>query len=255
MEGVTFRAVYPQGSKFKKIFQPLTKIFEEMPMYITEDGIKIKKLSSDKNVLTVFEMPALMFEEFDLAVDELVIKVAPDELGKVVKRATRDDVVVLEYERGSMYLIVKFVNKKTAVEREFKVSASEVPPEEEVEELNVELSVSVKMSPSDLRYIISDAKIISSDVTFEANEDVLYVKAMDVGKSYEAKLTMGNPLISINVSAPATAKYSVNYLYDATRAYQASKDLTLEFGTALPMKVDMDMEGGAKLTMWIAPLS
>ncbi len=254
MEGVTFRAVYPQGSKFKKIFQPLTKIYEEMPFYITDEGLKIKSMSSDKNVLIIFDMPAIMFEEFDLTVDKLVIRVSPDEFGKVVKRATRDDAVVLEYERGSMFLTVKFVNKKTAVEREFKVRADEVPEEEEIEELNVDLTVTVKMAPKDLRYIVTDAKMISDEVTLETpNEESLIMRAMDVGKSYEAKLTMGNPLSTISVSSPATAKYSVDHLYDATRAYQAGEDLTLEYGTDLPLRIEMDVEGGAKLIMWIAP--
>jgi len=254
VEDVTFRAVFPNGSKFKKLWQPILKLFEELPLKITNEGIHVKKMSSDNNIMVIFNMSTSAFEEFLVNRDELLVKLMPDELSKVVKRATRDDMVELLYNVGSPYFIIKFINKKTSVEREFKVSALEMGQEEDIQEPDVELSVEASMKPKDLRDIVSDAKLIGDEVTIEApTHDQIRVMTSEVGKSYEATLSLGNPLLSLIVDKEARAKYSVSHLYDASRAYQAAENLTLSFAEDMPLKIDYDMEMGSKLRLWIAP--
>jgi len=225
-----------------------------MPLYVTQEGIDIRSMSSDKNTMVIFDMPSTSFEEYQLNEEKLVIKIDTDEFGKVVKRGTRDDAVILEYEKGSPYLIVKFLNRKTSVEREFKIQAFEVPEEEMLEEPQVSLTVSARMDPADLRHVVADAKIISDEVEVNTpdNETLTFVAA-EANKSYEAELKLYNPLTSLVVDSQAKAKYSVQHLYDATRAYQAAKELTLEYATDMPMKIEMSMEAGASLRLWIAP--
>ncbi len=253
-ETPTFRAVFPQASKFKKIFQPLTKLFESMPLYITQDGIDIRSMSSDKNTMVIFDMPSTSFEEYQLEEEKLVVKIDSDEFGKVVKRGTRDDAVIMEYEKGSPYMIIKFLNRKTSVEREFKIQAFEVPEEEMLDEPQVELKVTAKMDPTDLRHVVADAKIVSDEVEVNTpDNETLTFSAFEANKSYEAELKLYNPLTALVVDEPSKAKYSVQHLYDATRAYQAAKELTLEYATDMPMKIEMQMEAGTQLRLWIAP--
>jgi len=246
--------MFPQASKFKKIFQPLTKLFEAMPLYVTQEGIDIKSMSSDKNTMVIFTMPSTSFEEYQVNEENVVVKIDSDELNKVVKRGTKDDAVILEYYKGSPYLHVKFLNRKTSVEREFKIQAFEVPEEEHLDEPQVQLTVTAKMDPADLRHVVADAKIVSDEVEVSTpdNETLTFV-SFEANKSYEAELKLFNPLVSLVVEKEAKAKYSVQHLYDATRAYQAAKELTLEFATDMPMKLEMSMEAGSELRMWIAP--
>jgi len=245
--------VYPQASKFKKIFQPLTKLFETMPLYLSEEKIEIKNMSSDKNTMVIFVMPSTSFEEY-LLDEEMMIRIDTDEFAKVVKRASRDDMVIMEYEKGSPFMIIKFLNRKTSVEREFKVQAFEMSEEEAIDEPNIRTTVIARMDPSDLRNVVADAKMISDEVEVSTpDSETLTFTASEVNKSYEAELKLYNPLSSLVVNEEARAKYSAQHLYDATRAYQASKELTMEYATDMPMKIEMYMEAGATLRMWIAP--
>ncbi|UXD22911.1 hypothetical protein IPA_09545 [Ignicoccus pacificus DSM 13166] len=254
MDEVTFKAVFPNASKFKKIWQPILKLFEELPLKITQEGINVKRMSSDNNLMVIFNMVAASFEEYVLMKDELLVKLIPDEVSKVIKRGTRDDMVILSYETGSPYFIIKFINKKTSVEREFKVSALEMAEEEDLQEPEVDLTVEATMKPKDLRDIVADAKIIGEEVLMETpSNDMIRILTSDVGKSYEAQLSLGNPLLSLIVDEKAKAKYSVAHLYDASRAYQAAESLSLSFGQDLPLRIDYEMEMGSSLRLWIAP--
>jgi DNA polymerase III sliding clamp (beta) subunit (PCNA family) len=48
-----FKATYPNASKFKKIIQALVKLSDEIPFYVTSNGIDFKVLTPDKTMLAV----------------------------------------------------------------------------------------------------------------------------------------------------------------------------------------------------------
>ncbi len=254
MEEYTFKATFSNASKFKKLWQPILKLFDEMPLKIMPEGMNVKNMSSDNNLMVIFNMPATTFDEYDLTKDELIVKIVPDEFSKVIKRGTRDDLVQLIYQEGSPYFIIKFINRKTSVEREFRVSVIETEEVQDLPEPEVNLTVEAAMKPKDLRNIIADAKLIGDEVEIETkgNEALRFATA-DVGKSYEAVLSMGSPLLSIIVDEEAKAKYSIAHLHDASRAYQAAESLTLSFASDMPMKIDYELEMGSSLRLWIAP--
>lgn len=76
------------------------------------------------------------------------------------------------------------------------------------------------MKPKDFRDIVADAKVVGDEVYLSAVEETNEIKvhASEVNKSYDAILTIGNPLLSLNIDTDAHAKYSISHLNDASRA-------------------------------------
>jgi len=103
-----FRATHPNASKLKKIFQALVKLSDEIPFFVSSSGIEIKVLSPDKTILAVVSLPGMEFEE--LVVEEETQFIVPtSELKKIIRRASRNDVVTLTInkETGELVMILR----------------------------------------------------------------------------------------------------------------------------------------------------
>ncbi len=253
---VTLRAVYPSGTKFKKIWQPIVKLLDTLPLKVNQDGLSIKQMSSDNNLMIVFDLTSTSFEEYYVEGGEALIEISSSDVASAIKRATREDLVELHYDPStSPYFVIKYINKKTSVEREFKILANELPLGEELREPDVELEANFTMKPKDFRDIVADAKIVGDETYISAHEEESEIKviANDVNKSYEATLTIGNPLLSLNIEKTAHSKYSVSHLNDASRAYQAAETVKISFGSDKPMSIEYDLELNSTLKIWIAP--
>ncbi len=246
-----FRATYPSGTKFKKIFQVVAKIFSDLPFHITMDELKIMSMTEDKNIMAILRMPSEAFEEYEV-LDEVSFKVDGDAFLKIAKRGTKDDRVVLEFDKDREKLIIRFFNKKTGVEREFDLNAI-ITDIDELREPAVELKAKIIMDPEDFKNIVRDVKLVTDEATFEIEEEVMYIKAEEAEKMYEAELRDGDPLRHLEVGEEVKVKYGIDNLEAVARAYQAAKDMTLELGTNLPMRINYLLETGAQLTFWVAP--
>ncbi|ABM81116.1 DNA polymerase sliding clamp [Hyperthermus butylicus] len=249
-----FRAVYPAATKFKYIIQTIAKVMDEIPFIVAQDGLDVRTLTPDKTTMIILRLPVTAFEEYQLDEDKKTFIVLADELNKVAKRGTRNDIVELKLDEEHRRLEVNFIDKKTNVVRSFYVSLREGTVEE-LAEPQVELTVTAKMMADDFKNVINDAKIVSDEVEFAAYEDRIEVYAESAQKKYMGVLKVGMPLITLNVEGgtPIRAKYSIDLLKAAVKATTAANTVTLEYGEALPMRLSFDLPGGGLLIYWISP--
>lgn len=246
-----FKATYPNASKFKKIIQALVKLSDEIPFYVTSNGIDFKVLTPDKTMLAVVSIPSLEFEE--LSVEEETSFIVPTtELKKVVRRATRNDSIFLTINKEAGELVMALRDRKTGVEREFGIPI--VPrPVEPVPELKIDLSVSFTILSEDFKDIIGDLKLVGEAAVFSYENGAVVVKAFEQQKEYSCTLREGAPLIMLTSNVEkASSSYSIDMLVVAARAASASKNVTISFDTGKPMKIEYDL-GGGKLIYWIVP--
>ena len=251
---MSFRAVYPAATKFKYIVQTIAKIMDEIPFTATQEGLEVKALTPDKTTMIVLRLPVTAFEEYELQEDKKSFIVSSDELNRVAKRGTRNDLVELRLNEEQRRLEVNFIDKKTGVTRSFYVPLREGIVEE-LAEPQVELTVMVRMDADDFKEIINDAKIVSDEVEFIAYEDRLEAVTSEAQKSYHGVFREGDPLLSISVSgnAPVKSKYSIDLLKASTKATSAAETATIEYGESLPMRITFDLPGGGILVYWISP--
>ncbi len=249
-----FRCIYPAATKFKYIVQTIVKILDEIPFSATPDGLEVRTLTPEKTTMIVLRMPTTSFEEYQLEAEEKTFIVSADELNKVAKRGTRNDLVELALEEEQRRLRITFIDKKTSVTRTFYVPLREGVVER-LSEPQVELTVSMKMLADDFKNIINDVKLVGDEAEFVAYEDRFEVRTVTPQREYHGVFEVGNPLISYDVTGqtPVRSKYAIDLLKASTKAATAADTVTVEFGEALPLRLSFDLPGGGVLIYWITP--
>ncbi|MET1102172.1 MAG: DNA polymerase sliding clamp [Pyrodictiaceae archaeon] len=249
-----FRAVYPAATKFKYIVQTIAKIVDEIPFIATQEALEVRRLTPDKTTMIILRLPMTSFDEYDVEGDEVTFIVPSDELNRVAKRGTRNDVVELVLEEEERRLKLIFKDKKTGVSRAFYINLREGIVEK-LAEPQVSLTVSFKMMAEDLKNIINDVKIIGDEAEFIAYEDRVEVRTETQQKSYINILEADKALIfyELRGEAPIRSKYSIDLLKATTKAASTADTVSLEYGEALPMKISFDLPGGGLLIYWVSP--
>ncbi len=250
---VSARAVYPQGTRLKKIISAMAKISDEAIFDFTPSSSVYWLFSPDKTVLAIIRMEPSVYEEY--AVDgEVKLSVNVGELNRVTRRATRNDAIALQYETGALGLTVELQDKKSGFSRSFTVTASETS-EESLREINMSPTARVVLSADDMETLISDAKSIGDILELHAVDNRLEAKASAEGKSYQWTMTLGSPLQELSAEAETRASYSAKSLYSSLRSLTTiAESMTLEFATDYPLKVSVSMSGPEQVVVYIAPV-
>jgi len=247
-----FRATYASASKFKYIAQALAKITDEAPISVQPDAVEARILSPDKTAMIILKIPSISFEEFE-ASEPLVFTIPTSDLNKIVRRATRNDVLVFEYLKDEGKLRVGFRNKKTGVERSFAINAR-AGATEMFEELKLELSVTARFVADDYKQVIRDLKVIGEEAVLHYKSGKLYIIARSQHKEYRGEFSEGNPLAYLSATVDeAKATYSVGLLEITLKPIQSAKYVTLQFDTNKPAKIEFELAGGGYMTYWIVP--
>lgn len=247
-----FKALYPNASRLKHVIQVLAKLSDELPFYVTQSDISVKVLSPDKTMLVVLNIPSLVFEEY-VVDEEGTFILSATEFRKIIRRATRNDTLLLTVNRETNELIAVLRDKKTGVEREFGITLIQRPPEP-VPELQLDLPVSFTALSQDFKNIVGDLKLTGEEALFIYEEGKIVIKASEQQKEYICELREGSPLVFLNSTVDkASASYSIEMLLEASQPAAVSSQVVISFDSGKPMKVEYELEGGGKLIYWLVP--
>ena len=248
------RAVYPTGANLKKIVQSAFVVLDEVPLSFKLDGLETIGLSPDKSTMIIVRIPSTSFEEYSIT-EETELLIEKDDLTKALRKATKRDRVIMEWSEGFRELHLTISNIKTGIERTYKVKLREVMPEK-LSELSLDLEVTMQMPSEELSKIIKDLRTVGDEVTFSysSKSGSIHIHSLSENKEYIVELQHFKPLISLQATAEAVStKYSVDLLKPVAKALDLSDTVTVAFGTAKPMKIQLDLPGGGELIFWIAP--
>lgn len=247
-----FKLVYGDGSKFKRIFSGVVKPLEAVPIRVSPEGLELRALTPDKNMMLEVVVPGTVFESIE--VESVVnLSLSRDGFLRSVRRATKRDAVTMHYERASRYVRLLLTNIKTGVEREFAIEISEVATEL-IEPIQVELPVRFQISLEDLKKLVRDVKIVGDELELVFKENVIEVSGVSEGKSYKTSLTLDRPLYQLESrEVMVSSKYDADYLKTVLSALSAADLVSVEFGSGLPLKVYAPLEDGTKISVWVAP--
>jgi len=246
-----FRAVYKSASKFKYIAQALAKVTDEATFYVKPDMLESRILSPDKTAMIILKIPSLSFEEFE-APEEVSFTIPTGDFNKIVKRATRNDVLIFEYLKNEGKFKVSFRNKKTDVERSFLLDARSGGGL--IEELKVDLGVTARFLANDYKQIIRDLKVVGEEAVFHYKEGKLYIYVHEQQKEYRGEFSEGNPLAYLSSTVDeAKSVYSVELLETTLKPIQSAKYVTFSFDTDKPARVEFEIAEGGYMVYWLIP--
>ncbi len=245
------RVVYAAASKFKYVTQALAKINDEGVFIFNMEMLAANVLSPDKVTMAILKMPIMSFDEFQVD-EELALNVRLDELNKIVKRATRNDTLIFEYDADQQILRVSLRDAKTGVVRQFEVPSTPLP-DYKFREPKAEFTARIQMDPDDFKSIVQDAKVVGDLIVFEAKEDEFKVRVEGEEKEYEWIMKPLDPLISLDVDEETRSAYTRSSLEAATKPTGASDVVKLSFSTDFPLQLEFTLPNGEKLLVYTAP--
>ena len=247
-----FNLRYPDGAALKKIFYGTLKPLSEVPTRVDSKSLIIRGLSPDKNILVEVYMPSTAFETYDISAGNLV-NGDRDEFLKVVRRATRKDVVNLRFEDGAEAMFISLINTRTGTERSYRVRVLETG-KELIQSLKLDLPVKVQIASEDLKKIISDARLIGEELEIAYREGSMEVSTRSEGKEFRETLLIDKPLLGLeSKESTVTCKYDADLLKTLASALDVADVAVVEFGTGLPLKLSLTTDDGSRVTAWVAP--
>lgn len=250
----TVKAVYASGSKFKKIAQGLARINDEGSFYFTNDGLTAWFFSPDKTVLGIFKVSSTAFEE--LSVDSnITLTVNMSELSKILRRATRNDKIKIEYSSGNSYMRVSLIDEKTGVERSFDVSSGE-SEENEIKEIKMNPTVRFILSADDINILIKDAALIGDVIKLTGKDDKIIAEVTGEERFYQWIMKKDNPLQELTIDEESSSSYSLSSLKSTLEPITAiAESVNLEFTNEYPLKIEFSISGPEEFVMYVAPVT
>ncbi|MCS7107323.1 MAG: hypothetical protein NZ902_04380 [Acidilobaceae archaeon] len=244
------RLFYDRAERFKHLTHALSRLNDEVFMEVNKDGARFWLMSPDKTSMAYIYLPYHSFSEFEVPV-ETAFSLSTDELDKVMRRAARNDQLLVEDREDALDFVL--VSKREGIERRFSLPASR--REERFRDLKIRPTVEFTMTSEDFKVLLSDVKLVSDSVTFRAEEGQVIATARGEEKSYEWVLKENDPLLSLSVREPAEASYSTSALEVAMRPILASQEIRISYATEHPMKMSFAVEGEEIMVIYIAPLA
>ncbi len=245
------RFSYGSATKFKYITQALAKINDEALMIVNTEGVTVWLMSPDKVSLAILRIPSLSLDELDVE-GEVKYKFRTDELNKIAKRATRNDILVFESNPETGGLTLTLQDKKTDVTRTFNITSMEEPGEE-YREPKLEAKTRFSLSATDFKSIVQDARVVGDIILFKSQEGELRVTVEGEGKEYEWIMKPGAPLLELEVDEPSESSYARQVLDAASKPTGAAEDVRVAYASQYPMKIEYTFPNGEKMYIYIAP--
>ncbi|MEM1679970.1 MAG: hypothetical protein QXT01_00895 [Sulfolobales archaeon] len=246
-----FKIKYPVGARIKRIFQDSLKPIDEVPISVDADGLLIRALSPDKNLLVEVVMPQTAFELFDVN-RRTTITVDKSQFLRSFRKVGKKDSVLIEFEEGNRALKLTLINMRTGVERNYVVNVREVG-NELVSSINIDLPVRFQIPSEDLRKIIADAKLIDEDLELRYEGNRIEVVSTSENKMFKQILALDRPLYFLEAKeTQVSSKYDLDLLKALAKSFTLADVTTVEFGPSLPIKISVEIGDGSRITYWIA---
>jgi len=240
--------VFSDAREWRYIIESIAALIEEATFVVTPEGVKLRALDPSRVAMVDLELPSTAFEEYSCEA-ETRVGVNFDDMKKILKRCKKDDKV--EYEVAGGKLKIKIIGKAT---RSFVLPLIDIGAET-LPTPRVAFTARVKLLSDAVEEAIRDAEVIADTVKLEASEEMFAIKAMSDKGDLEVQFGReSGSLIEYEVTEPAVASYSLEYMGDIVKKSAKIADLvTIEFATNKPVALTFEIPLGGRLVYYLAP--
>jgi proliferating cell nuclear antigen len=227
----------------------IEKILDEGVFVATPEGISLRALDTSHIVMVDLLYPSSAFVEFTVERDVVEVGVSFGVLSKVLRRATKNDELVLELKGNSIV-----VELKRRGVRRFRIPLIHLTYEK-LPEPKIAFTVKAKMLGSTFRDVVRILKPIADSVTLKASEDgrLTFIGRGDVA-SGEVELSLDKQtLLEASIESPDEASYTMEYFEYIAKASQVADTITIQYAQEAPVRVDLEYADGGRLTFYVSP--
>ncbi len=226
----------------------ISELVTEARFKITADGIELVAMDPANVAMVIFKLLSSTFTEYEVK-EPVDIAINLSNLKQFLRRAKQNDILTLEFEKDSKLKIIL----KGASTRTFSLPILDL---EEKEQKIPDLSFSsvINMQSSTLNECIEDADIVADAVSFIAEQKKFTVLAE--GDLSKAKIELSadeENKIEVEGQDKIHAKYSLEYLKKMMGGSKLSENVTVNFNTDYPLKLEYKVVDRVQLAFILAP--
>lgn len=247
---VLLKLRFASGKVWRYVIASISKIIDEGVFIIGEDGVRLRAMDPSKIALVDFHLPRESFTEFEVTGVEN-ISVNMSDLAKILKRAVKDDELVLE-SSGAKGLTVSFVGHGI---RSFTLPSLELAPEE-LPELKLDFPVMIRAPPSVFKEIVRELEPVGEVIEFKTVSPENTLIARSYSDIVDAQIVLSvqdGSLYELSAREDSVSSYSIDYLIDIAGVSSVAEDFVFEYGSGLPCRLQFTLPYGGKIVFYVAP--
>ncbi len=231
------------------IVRTASSIIEEVNFEFHPDMASMRSMDPSHIALVNLEWVAPSFEKY-ICDSENILSIRLADLDRIIKRADANDKVELSLGEERTLVIKLFDGYK----REFSIHLLD-SQYTSVPLPKVTYSAKVIMPLKSLRNVLDDISAVSEQVNIKLDKSgASFAGSSESGKASASIAAGSGDIKDMSVKDAVSATYSVEYLNKFLKSLNPAKEISLEFGNKMPIKLEVQLdEKGSKLQYYLAP--
>ena len=234
-----------KAETLKKMIDIVSPLVNEVKLNVTPNGISLRAVDPAHVAMVDLEIKASAFEEYKA--DEMEIGIDLDKLGSIMKLASSNDTVSLEFDEISNKLIVRIGN----LVRKIGLIDTTGMTEPKVPSLNLPAKITLKAS--ELHQGVKASEAVSDHIALLATQDAFELFAEGDTDTVNLKLPR-DLLIDLNAPEKCRSLFSIDYFSSMIKPVKGDEPLTIYLGNDNPVKLEFEFaDKNARATYLLAP--
>jgi proliferating cell nuclear antigen len=248
-----FHAILDSTKVWKQIVDAMATLLAEAQFKVSPAGMSLRQTDSAKAAMIDLNLPSSVFAGGYDCDEEHNLTLGMEDLVKVSKRMSGDEVLEFNLDVDSARLEIKLVGR---AEREFKISLLDTP-DDKPRGFPSEFQVDTEIDSDAFKQAIKDIAIVANHVRL--NTDKTRLSLSGEGDTSEARVHLskeGDPPVLLELSnsekEPVDAMYALSYLTEMTKA-MSSDTIELHYSKDSPLMIEFPIAEAGRISFVLAP--
>ena len=229
----------------KGIIDVTSPLVNEAKFNVTSKGLTLRAVDPAHVAMVDLELKSSAFEEYKA--DDMELGIDLDKLSGIMKLATAEDLVSLEYDEESNRLIVRIGN----LVRRMGLIDTAGMPDSKVPHL--ELPAKAIVRASELSKGVRASEAVSDHLALSIDKDSFELFAEGDTDTVNLKLPK-SLLVELHAPGKFKSLFSIDYFSNMIKPVRGDDTITINLGNDNPIRVDFDIaEKNGHVTYLLAP--
>lgn len=249
---MSFRMKFPNAEYFTDLMKAVSAVVDEGTFTIDEKSMRIVSMDPAHISLVDFELDRSATEEYECT-QQMNMTINITELLKFLKRAKKNESVLLHYEADKKKLTITLIDNVNLKERSFIMNTLE-PVVSRTGVPNLTFDGMAKLDIDAVMVAIQDSSVVSDYIKITLSPEYVIISAKGELGTVQTKLSKDSPALrELKADKEIYANFSIDYMEKIVKAAKAlSDDIIIELSTNRPIRLSFPLTVG-KLNYLIAP--
>ena len=230
---------------FKALFKGITRFTDTAHFDVKKNGVQIRSVDPYDFCYVDINLPPSLFDGYKINSKTFSFGVELGKIGPIVRNIGSKE-LFLEIADNSLQ--IKLVNGWTTnYKLNWMEDDSDLP-----DPLKQNYTAKVTIPSTDFLNIIKDASTVSREIEFEVDKKELRVSATKQGFTYSTHLNLNKHYKTAVVKKNSKSFAILDYLRTLSEIIIKCKEVELNLGDNLPLRLDLKYRGGGTFTFIIS---